>query len=84
MGFCLLGNVPIACCHAMENYGLKRFVTGPFFDLLISGTRVTAFGKCQTLRCAAWSKYVFFRILVVDWDIHHGNGTQETFYNDAR
>jgi len=47
MGFCLLGNVPIACCHAMDKYGLKR-------------------------------------ILVVDWDIHHGNGTQETFYNDAR
>ena len=22
------------------------------------------------------------RILVVDWDVHHGNGTQETFYDD--
>jgi acetoin utilization deacetylase AcuC-like enzyme len=24
------------------------------------------------------------RILIVDWDVHHGNGTQEAFYNDRR
>lgn len=23
------------------------------------------------------------KILVVDWDIHHGNGTQDAFYNDS-
>ena len=23
------------------------------------------------------------RILIVDWDVHHGNGTQEAFYEDA-
>jgi acetoin utilization deacetylase AcuC-like enzyme len=23
------------------------------------------------------------RVLIVDWDVHHGNGTQETFYHDA-
>ena len=23
------------------------------------------------------------RILIVDWDVHHGNGTQHSFYNDA-
>ncbi len=22
------------------------------------------------------------RVLIVDWDVHHGNGTQEVFYND--
>jgi acetoin utilization deacetylase AcuC-like enzyme len=22
------------------------------------------------------------RVLIVDWDVHHGNGTQEIFYND--
>jgi acetoin utilization deacetylase AcuC-like enzyme len=22
------------------------------------------------------------RILIVDWDVHHGNGTQDTFYED--
>jgi acetoin utilization deacetylase AcuC-like enzyme len=24
------------------------------------------------------------RILVVDWDVHHGNGTQNSFYEDSR
>jgi len=24
------------------------------------------------------------RVLVVDWDVHHGNGTQEAFYGDER
>ncbi len=24
------------------------------------------------------------RVLVVDWDVHHGNGTQDTFYEDGR
>ncbi len=23
------------------------------------------------------------RVLIVDWDVHHGNGTQDIFYNDA-
>jgi acetoin utilization deacetylase AcuC-like enzyme len=24
------------------------------------------------------------RVLIVDWDVHHGNGTQDTFYADRR
>ncbi|KAL5475078.1 hypothetical protein EMCRGX_G027132 [Ephydatia muelleri] len=24
------------------------------------------------------------RVLIVDWDVHHGNGTQHTFWNDKR
>ncbi len=24
------------------------------------------------------------RIAIVDWDVHHGNGTQAAFYNDPR
>ena len=24
------------------------------------------------------------RVMVVDWDVHHGNGTQHTFYDDPR
>ena len=23
------------------------------------------------------------RVMVVDWDVHHGNGTQDIFYDDA-
>ncbi len=33
---------------------------------------------------AAYAKeqYGLKRILIVDWDLHHGNGTQHSFYND--
>ena len=24
------------------------------------------------------------RVLIVDWDVHHGNGTQDIFYEDPR
>ena len=24
------------------------------------------------------------RVLIVDWDVHHGNGTQDAFYNDGQ
>jgi acetoin utilization deacetylase AcuC-like enzyme/formylglycine-generating enzyme required for sulfatase activity len=27
-------------------------------------------------------KHKLSRILIVDWDVHHGNGTQDTFYGD--
>ncbi|RPJ38672.1 MAG: histone deacetylase [Deltaproteobacteria bacterium] len=28
-------------------------------------------------------KYRVKRVLIVDWDVHHGNGTQEIFYEDG-
>ncbi len=28
-------------------------------------------------------KYHLKKILIIDWDVHHGNGTQNTFYDDA-
>ncbi|MBI5416591.1 histone deacetylase [Candidatus Poribacteria bacterium] len=30
----------------------------------------------------AQKKYNLKKILIIDWDAHHGNGTQEIFYND--
>ena len=32
----------------------------------------------------AIAKYKMERILIVDWDLHHGNGTQAQFYEDPR
>ena len=32
----------------------------------------------------AMTAYGITRILVVDWDIHHGNGINDLFYNDCR
>ena len=31
----------------------------------------------------AQKKYGIDRVLIVDWDVHHGNGTQDIFYDDA-
>jgi len=30
------------------------------------------------------SRHGLERILIVDWDVHHGNGTQDAFYDDPR
>ena len=30
----------------------------------------------------AQRQYDVGKVLIVDWDIHHGNGTQNVFYND--
>ena len=32
----------------------------------------------------ALEHYSIERIVIVDWDLHHGNGTQQSFYNDNR
>lgn len=45
MGFCILGNVPIAAKFAQKTHGLSR-------------------------------------VLIVDYDVHHGNGTQDMFFED--
>ncbi len=31
----------------------------------------------------AQDKYAVGKVLIADWDVHHGNGTQEIFYEDA-
>ena len=31
----------------------------------------------------ALDRYGLDRVLIVDWDVHHGNGTEEIFRNDA-
>ncbi len=32
----------------------------------------------------ALQQYGLERILIIDWDLHHGNGTQHSFYHDQR
>ena len=32
----------------------------------------------------AMARHGLDRVLIVDWDVHHGNGTQEIFYDDPR
>lgn len=32
----------------------------------------------------AIEKYKLERVAIIDWDVHHGNGTQEIFYNSSK
>ena len=50
-------------------------------------TRDRAMGFCLLNNVAIAARYVqqkhkLPKVLIVDWDVHHGNGTQEIFYND--
>ena len=47
----------------------------------------TAMGFCLFNNAAvgaryAQAKYGVERVLIIDWDVHHGNGTQEIFWED--
>src|SRR5215207_7841420 len=57
-----------------------------------AGARVTR-GSCEVALLAAGGAIAAVhalrrnraeRVLIVDWDVHHGNGTQEAFYGDRR
>ncbi len=50
-------------------------------------TRDRAMGFCLLNNVAIATRYIqqkhkLPKVLIVDWDVHHGNGTQEIFYND--
>ena len=51
--------------------------------------RTKAMGFCLFNNVAIGAQYALKnfslqRILIVDWDVHHGNGTQNSFYEDPR
>ncbi|MBV8833927.1 MAG: histone deacetylase [Acidobacteriaceae bacterium] len=51
-----------------------------------SATRGMGFCLYNTVALAAryaQKKHGLGRILIVDWDVHHGNGTQDIFYSDG-
>lgn len=49
-----------------------------------SGMGFCLFNNVAVAARFALQKYPLKRILIVDWDVHHGNGTQDIFYNDAQ
>ena len=49
-----------------------------------TGDRAMGFCLINNVAVAAASRTALGeRVLIVDWDVHHGNGTQDIFWNDA-
>lgn len=51
-------------------------------------TPTTPMGFCLFNNVAVGARYAqakhnLERVLIVDWDVHHGNGTQDAFYSDS-
>src|SRR5262245_13797323 len=49
--------------------------------------REVAMGFCLFNNIAVTARYLqrrhgLSRVLIIDWDVHHGNGTQDAFYDD--
>ena len=42
------------------------------------------FNNAAVAAAHAMAEYGLERVLIVDWDVHHGNGTQDIFYSDPR
>jgi acetoin utilization deacetylase AcuC-like enzyme len=42
------------------------------------------FNNVAVAAAHALARHGLERVMVVDWDVHHGNGTQEIFWNDPR
>lgn len=42
------------------------------------------FGHAAIAARCAIDEFGLDRVLIVDWDVHHGNGTQDMFYDDPR
>ena len=45
-------------------------------------TPARGMGFCLFNNVAIAARFIRKRVLIVDWDVHHGNGTQDIFYED--
>ena len=81
-GGCLgCGQAPGAPCRGQD------VTDSHFFNY--SGQADKSLGFCLMNNVAiaaeyALKKHGLKRILILDWDVHHGNGTQHMFYDDPK
>ena len=79
MGFCLLNNVAIAVEHAQKLFRLSYSSGNDNPDS--TNNIVDRDGTNNTGENVVNTRKGEKRIAIIDWDFHHGNGTQELFYN---
>jgi len=70
----LKGDHTLACCLTRPP-GHHALADDPMGFCLFNNAAVAA--------RHATSVHKLSRVLIVDWDVHHGNGTQDIFYDDA-
>ena len=90
-GFCLFNNVAAAALHALEGGGRE--------DLAAEAAEAEAAEAAEAAAMAAAggeaagtgapappppSSLLVERVAIVDFDVHHGNGTQDIFWRDGR
>lgn len=79
MGFCLFNNVAIAA-----SYLLKKRVSISLIYIYQPNHDCAIVLFYITINDLILQGNKVKKILIVDWDVHHGNGTQEVFYEDDR
>ena len=74
--------------------GVEAVARGDFLNAFVAtrppghhATRERAMGFCLFNHVAVAARHLLSqglaqRVLIVDWDVHHGNGTQDIFYGD--
>lgn len=79
-----------ACCQAVEAV-LKGTDQNAFCLVRPPGHHATpslSMGFCLFNNIALAARHALqsgaSRVLIVDWDVHHGNGTQDAFYDDEQ
>ncbi|KAM7537903.1 hypothetical protein Aperf_G00000073041 [Anoplocephala perfoliata] len=74
-GYCIFSNVAVAAANLLDSPPLSVFNPSP-------SSHKSAVLKTPPQELA--ERRHFKRILIIDWDVHQGQGTQYAFYNDNR
>ncbi|VDQ02721.1 unnamed protein product [Trichobilharzia regenti] len=73
-GYCIFNNIAIAAASLLQPRQMNPSSSSSALPGSISQSKGSSNNELLSAQ----------RILIVDWDIHHGQGTQYTFYDDNR